>query len=145
MVSKLLSKIVSIAEKQSDLILLVVRWVVGLVFLQTGWGKLNNLGQVTEYFTSLGIPFAQYQAPMAAATEFLGGLFLLVGLGVRWVSVPLTVIMCVAIKTAKWAEVEELNDFLGMSEFLYIVLFLTLFTRGAGRFSVDAWIRKRYL
>ena len=38
---------------------LIARLTVGYVFMLTGWGKLQNLDRVTEYFTSLGIPFPE--------------------------------------------------------------------------------------
>jgi len=34
----------------------VARLTVGLVFFQSGWGKLHDLEKVTNYFTELGIP-----------------------------------------------------------------------------------------
>jgi len=36
---------------------LVMRLVVGYVFMLTGWGKLNNLPQMIQNFYRLGIPF----------------------------------------------------------------------------------------
>ena len=38
---------------------LLARAGLGIVFVQTGWGKLHALDQVTEFFRSLGIPFPE--------------------------------------------------------------------------------------
>jgi len=38
----------------------IARLTVGLVFFQSGWGKLHSLDQVTSYFTELGLPAPAY-------------------------------------------------------------------------------------
>ena len=40
----------------------VARLTVGLVFFQSGWGKLHDLAKVTDYFTELGLPAPAFQA-----------------------------------------------------------------------------------
>ena len=62
---------------------------MGLVFVTTGWGKLQNLDRVIEFFRSLGIPAPEYQAPFVAATELACGLLLVLGLGTRFAAVPI--------------------------------------------------------
>src|SRR5213593_2333437 len=79
----------------------LARLCVGLVFFNSGWGKLHGLNDVIEYFRSLGIPAPEIQAPFAAGTEFVCGLLLLLGLFTRVASVPLIITMIVAILTAK--------------------------------------------
>ena len=62
---------------------LFARITVGWVFLLSGWGKLNNLPQVTENFIGWGIPFPHFFTPLTSGIEFFGGLFLLLGLFTR--------------------------------------------------------------
>jgi len=62
---------------------LFARITVGWVFLWSGWGKLNNLPQVTENFVGWGIPFPGFFTPLTSGIEFFGGLFLLLGLLTR--------------------------------------------------------------
>src|SRR5262245_41550591 len=76
------------------------RVTVGWVFLESGWGKLHNLEKVVQFFTDLGIPAAQLQAPLVASTELLGGGLLLLGLGTRFAALPLVGVMVVALATA---------------------------------------------
>jgi putative oxidoreductase len=121
----------------------VARLTLGWVFLQSGWGKLHNLQKVTEFFGSLGIPAPQIQAPLAAFFEFACGILLLVGLATRVASLPIIVIMIVAIVTAKKGDVHELSDLFGLSEYLYICLALWLGAYGAGPISADAVIARR--
>lgn len=121
----------------------LARLTLGWIFLQSGWGKLHNLPKVIGFFTELGIPAPQLQAPIAAFFEFACGLLMLFGLATRFASLPLIGIMLVAIGTAKRADIHELSDLFGTSEYLYIVLALWLGGFGAGPISVDYLIAKR--
>lgn len=121
----------------------LTRLGVGLLFLRTGWGKVNNLANVTEYFAGLGIPLPGVNAVLAASTELGGGVLLLLGLGTRVVTLPLAVVMGVALATAKRGDIEGLQSLFGLAETLYIVLFAWLFARGAGPVSLDALLEKR--
>jgi putative oxidoreductase len=116
---------------------LFARITVGWVFLLSGWGKLHNLPQVTENFVGWGIPFPQFFTPLTSGIEFLGGLFLLLGLFTRISAGALGVTMIVAIKAAKWADVDSLETLLGFDEFEYLALFLWLAIAGAGAASLD--------
>lgn len=116
---------------------LIARLTVGWVFVESGWGKVHNLEKVTEYFQSLGIPAASIQAPFAAGSELVFGALVLVGLFTRISTVPLMIIMVIAILTAKRDELHGISDLLGFIEYLYIVLLAWLFVHGPGAISVD--------
>jgi len=122
---------------------LLARFVIGLVFVNTGWGKLHNLDHLIQYFTELKIPFPQIQAPLVASIEFVCGGLVLLGLVTRLAAFPLIGTMVVAIATALWPDLDGLNDLLGRAEFLYIVLLVGLVIRGAGVVSIDALLAKR--
>ena len=121
---------------------LFARITVGWVFLLSGWGKLQNLPQVTQNFIGWGIPFPQFFTPLTSGIEFFGGLFLLLGLLTRISAGALGVTMIVAIKAAKWDEVDSLETLLGFDEFEYLALFLWLAIAGAGPASLDAPISR---
>jgi putative oxidoreductase len=116
---------------------LFARITVGWVFLWSGWGKLNNLPQVTENFVGWNIIFPHFFAPLTSGIEFFGGLFLLVGLLTRVSAGALGVTMIVAIASAKWGDVDSLETLLGFDEFEYLALFLWLAIAGAGVVSLD--------
>src|ERR1700730_7598628 len=122
----------------------VARLTLGWIFLQSGWGKLHSLPKVIAFFAQLGIPAPQFQAPLAAGTEFLCGALMLLGLCTRLASLPLIGVMLVAILTAKKGEIHELSDLFGMAEYLYIALCLWLGAYGAGPLSLDAFFAKRF-
>ncbi len=121
----------------------VARLTVGWVFVQSGWGKLHNLPKVVAFFTELGIPAPQFQAVLAATAEFACGVLILIGLLTRVASLPLIVVMTVALLTAKKADIHELSDLFGMGEYLYIALLLWLGAYGAGPISLDAIFARR--
>jgi len=122
----------------------VARITIGWIFLQSGWGKLHDLPKVVKFFTDLGIPAPQFQAPLAATTEFLCGALILVGLWTRVASLPLIGTMIVAILTALRGNIHELSDLFGMAEYLYIALLLWLGAYGAGPLSLDAIFARRF-
>ncbi len=122
---------------------LFARIVTGWVFMWSGWGKLQNLPQVTENFVSWGIPFPQVLTPFVSGVEFFGGLFLLLGLLTRISAGALGVTMIVAIHAAKWADVDSLETLLGFEEVAYLALFLWLAIAGAGPLSLDRLLERR--
>ena len=117
---------------------LLARIAVGAVFIQSGWGKLHNLEQVTDFFRSLGIPAPELQAPFVATVELVGGTLLLVGLGARFAAVPLMITMMVATLTAVWPNVDGVLELLGKVEILYFILFAWIAVAGPGALSLDA-------
>ena len=119
---------------------LFARIVTGWVFLLSGWGKLSNLPPVIENFQGWGIPAPHLLAPFVSGVEFFGGLFLLLGLLTRISAGALGVTMLVAIKSAKWADVDSLETLLGFDETEYLALFLWLAIAGAGVVSLDHWL-----
>ncbi|MCA0305231.1 MAG: DoxX family protein, partial [Proteobacteria bacterium] len=102
---------------------LAIRVVVGWVFLWSGWQKLQILPRMIENFRSWGIPAPEILTPLVSGIEFAGGLLLLVGLCTRIVSIPMMVVMMVAIASAKWGDVDSLETLLGFEEVSYFVMF----------------------
>lgn len=123
---------------------LIARITVGYVFMLTGWGKLQNLDRVMEYFTSLGIPAPHILTPFVSGLECFGGLFLMLGVLTRINAGGLAITMIVAIITAKWAEADSLHTLLGFEETLFLAIFTWLAIYGAGKVSLDFWIEKRH-
>ena len=123
----------------------LARFTVGWVFAQSGWGKVHNLEGVIGYFSSLGIPAPELQAPLVAWIELLGGAMILAGLATRVAAFALVVVMIVALRTALMDQISEWSDVLGLAEFCYIVLLAGLIVHGAGPVSVDALLARRLL
>jgi putative oxidoreductase len=132
-----LRRLRAIADRIAFLGPTLARLTVGLVFIGTGWGKLHSIPDVTEFFTSLHIPAPGFNARLTAATEFFGGLAVLLGLGTRLVSLPLGFTMVIAILTAKRADITGLTALVGFEEWSYLVFFIWLALVGAGPLSID--------
>lgn len=121
---------------------LAVRIVVGWVFLWSGWQKLTILPRMIENFRSWGIPAPEILTPLVSGIEFAGGLLLLAGLCTRIVSIPMMVVMMVAIAAAKWGDVDSLETLLGFEEVSYFVMFGYLAVAGPGPLSLDHLVLK---
>jgi len=126
-----------ITEYFQSIVLLVARLLIAYGFYEPAMSKWNDIGSVSQWFGSMGIPFPTINAYMAAGTEAVGVLLLVLGLFTRLISIPLIVIMVVAIFTVHLA-----NGFsAGVNGFeipLYYMVFLMIFvSHGAGKFSLD--------
>jgi putative oxidoreductase len=121
---------------------LLMRLFVGYFFMETGWGKIHNLNAFTTRFAQWGIPHPAFNAALSAYTEFLGGALTILGLGMRFVSIPMIINMIVAILTVKLKNVGGLDDFVELDEPLYALSFVWLFFSGAGWLSVDGLLKR---
>jgi len=120
----------------------IARLSVGVMFAQSGWAKLHDLGKVIEFFHSIGIPFPELQAPFVAAIEFGCGLLVALGLGTRVAAIPLIATMVVAILTALRDQIGGIVDLLVLSEFTYIAVLTWLALAGPGSVSLDALLMR---
>jgi putative oxidoreductase len=121
---------------------LFARITVGYVFMLTGWGKLHSLPQVILHFAGWGFPYPNVLTPFVAGVEFIGGLFLILGLLTRVSAGALGIVMIVAIRTAKWGDIDSAYTLLGFEETLYLAIFLWLAIAGAGSLSIDHVLRR---
>lgn len=121
---------------------LIVRLTLGFVFVTTGWGKLGNIEQVSQFFASLHIPFPHANAIFIGMVELAGGVALLLGLGTRIASLFLACTMIVAIWTAKLPELHGIRDLAATDEMAYLAAFVWLLVAGAGAASVDRLVAR---
>jgi putative oxidoreductase len=122
---------------------LVARLAMAAEFISSGSGKLADLPKLARYFVELGIPAPGANAAATATTELVGGLMLLLGLGTRFAATALTVVMTVALLTAKIKDVHTLGDFFYLPEAAYLVIFVWLVFFGGGKASLDEIIARR--
>ena len=127
----------NILSHGQSLSLLLARLAVAYGFYHPAMQKWSDIGSVATWFESMGIPFPTLNAYMAASTEILGVVLLTLGLFTRLISIPLMVIMVVAITTVHLSHGFSAGDN-GFEIPLYYMLFLALFASlGAGKFSLD--------
>jgi len=127
-----------------SLFLLFVSLYLGLRLAQSGWGKLHHLPNVTEYFTSLGLPMPSQMAVFIACLEFFGGIFLALGLASRITGLVLTVNLIMAYvigdRQALLSFFSDPDKFMAAAPFIFLMVSLIVLIFGAGKISADAAI-----
>ena len=140
-VSRAYSLMVSAGKAWQSPFLLVVRLYFFWQLFNVGKGKLENIGKVIDYFTSLGIPLPGINAYVVGITECVGGILILVGLASRLASVPVIVAMTVAYIAG---DAEALANFFSdpvkfvkADPFPFLLSALIVFCFGPGWLSID--------
>ncbi len=128
--------------------LLAVRLYWGWQFTQTGLGKLRHLDKITDFFTSLNIPFPGLNAHFIACLEFVGGILLILGLFSRPISLLLTGSMFVAYWTADhealFSIFSDPGKFYNADPYTFLFAALLILIFGPGLFSLDALLTRRF-
>ena len=119
-----------------DFGLLVIRVIIGAVFVVHGYQKLQGIEGVVGFFGSLG--FAPFLAYVVAWVEFLGGISLIIGYGSKIAAALLAITMLVAM-----VKVHGANGFSagkGGYEFVLSLFAVAvgLLYAGPGRYSLGA-------
>ncbi|KAA1013623.1 DoxX family protein [Paraburkholderia panacisoli] len=78
-------------ENQKDVIILVARILLMVLFVMFGWSKLTGFSGTVAYMTSSGAPVPELSAIIAVVMEFVVGIALLVGFFTR----PLALLLAV--------------------------------------------------
>ena len=85
---------------------LALRLYLVPVFWVAGSNKLQSMESTIAWFGNpdwgLGLPLPALLAWLATLTEAIGAILLLIGLGVRWISLPLMITMLVAAFAVHW-------------------------------------------
>ncbi|MBN1560434.1 DoxX family protein [candidate division KSB1 bacterium] len=143
--SQLKSKFV---EKSNAYAPLLIRFMVGLVFLSEGVQKflfpaIRGAGR----FTEIGLPAPEFLGPLVASFEVVCGVLVLLGLCTRYASIPLVIIMLVAIVSTK-IPILPADGFWSMAhaartDWSMLLGSLYLLLTGAGKISLDAFIQMK--
>lgn len=140
----LLEKAEAILNKGQDLSLLFVRLILAYGFYGPMMGKWSDMGAVAKWFgEDLGLPFPLLNAYMAASTEALGVALLTLGLGVRFISLPLMVVMVVAITTVHLGNGFSAGDNGFEIPLYYMLMLFVLATHGGGKWGIDGLMAKK--
>ena len=131
-----------------------LRLIVGYGFIAHGYAKVMN---GPEHFAAslqgLGVPAPHLMAWATIGLELIGGLAVLAGAYIPLISLPLSVILLVAVVTVhlpygfssiKLRAVTAAGPQFGPpgyeTDLLYIAALATLVLGGSGPFALDAWL-----
>jgi putative oxidoreductase len=131
---------------RSPFLLLLRLYFFWQLFL-TGKGKLANIGKVSEFFASLGIPLPTFNAYFIGSLECFGSLLLIVGLASRPLCLVIAVSMLVAYLTADFEAVSSIfsdpDKFVKADPFPFLLTAIVVFIFGPGKYSIDAVLHWR--
>lgn len=126
-------------EKGISLLLLCLRIFFGVMLFLHGLDKMANFQVLSQTFPDI-MGLGSYMSLMIAIfSEFCCSMFLLFGLLVRIMTIPMIVVMSVAFFDVHDAMFPE-----GELAFIYLVLFTLLYVTGPGRYSIDYLIDMRF-
>jgi putative oxidoreductase len=139
---------------------LAPRLVIGIGFMVHGWAKLSRgPSGFAKLLSQIGAPLPEATAWVSTFVELLGGLAIFVGAFVEVVSVPLIIMMLVAMFTVHLKYGFSSINTIGLTQdgpqfgppgyevnLLYIAGLISLTLGGAGALSIDRLLsRKRGL
>ncbi len=130
-------------ERGRALPLLFMRLILAYGFLDAARTKWADIDGVITWFTSAGFPFPTVSAYLVAIFETAGVVLLALGLLTRLITIPLMIIMLVAIFA-----VHLPNGFSSAKNgfeipLYYFIMLLALLILGPGSISIDEWVRKK--
>jgi putative oxidoreductase len=134
-----------------------LRMIVGYGFMQHGFAKLSRgPGTFAAILHAMGVPAPHVMAWLTILTELIGGLFVLLGAFLTIVSVPMTVVLLVALfkvhlpygfSSIKLLAVTAAGVKFGPVGFevilLYIACLAALVIGGPGPFAIDGLVGNR--
>lgn len=142
-----LSAVDGMAASNSDVILLIGRIFLGWIFVRSGYGKIFDIPAYAATFPARGLP--TFLAYIAVPAEFFGGIALILGLATRYLVLVMVIFMLVATFSSHryWeftdVAVRRAQDSSFYKNIAMLGGLLFLFVGSSGRFSIDAWLRKR--
>lgn len=131
----------------TDIGLFVIRLMLAVVFLYHGSQKLfgafggPGIDGFAGYLGSMSVPMPKVSAIMAACTEFLGGVVLLVGTGTRIAALPMIITMLTAFFTAHKGAFDVQKGG-GEYPLTLAAVILGLALAGPGRLSIGSLLKR---
>lgn len=129
----------SFRGKGVSLLILLMRVFFGILFFTHGLDKMMNFNELSYTYPDV-LGFGSYMTLMVTIfCEFCCSLFLIAGLLVRIMTIPMIIAMGVAFFDVHDAMMPE-----GELALIYFIMFIILFFVGPGRYSVDYLIDNRF-
>lgn len=121
---------------------LFTRVALGIVFVNAGWMKIQNIDMVLQNFASIGIP--AWLTYIVSYGEFVTGILMVAGLFARYAAIFISIVMIVA--TFKVHLPNGFSIANGGYEYTLVLLLIALgvLMQGAGKYSLSRVIFKRH-
>lgn len=137
----------SFAIRTGDACALIGRVLLGWLFLMS-WPKFTSIAGFTGYLVALKVPAPEFFAWVSTIAEMVIGVTLILGIATRYGALLGFVFIVIATALAhRYWEYPAAQQTAQYFNFLKNLStgggLLLLFVTGAGRFSVDGWLRKR--
>ena len=134
-----------------------LRLIVGYGFMEHGFAKLSKGPEnFAAILHAIGVPAAHFMAWLTILTELIGGLAVLLGAFVPLVSLPMAVLLFVAIFTVHlpygFSSIKLMSVTAGRAQFgppgyecnlLYLACLAGLVFGGSGPMAIDDYLRKK--
>jgi len=134
-----------------------LRLIVGFGFMQHGFAKMSRGPDAfAAILHALGVPAPHFMAWVSILIELLGGLTVLVGAFLPLASIPLAILLLVAVFTVHlpngFSSIKLIGVTAGVPQFgpvgyevnvLYLACLAALVLGGAGPFALDAFLQAR--
>lgn len=127
-------------DRDGNLGVLIGRLYLGLmIMIVHGWPKITGgVSQIKDIVAGHGMPFPLVLAWAATLAEFVGGGLIAIGLATRLASFFLVINLAVAAFVIHGADPLSTREF----AYVYLAMSLVFLFKGAGRWSIDAALRK---
>ncbi len=142
-VKNLSLKFTKAVSSLGDLPPLFFRVILVIGFYSPAMMKIKNVSGIAEWFGSMDYPLPMISAILATVTEVLGVILLALGLGTRFIAVPLIFVMLVAIITVHGSNGFAAGDNGYEIPLYYALMLFGLMVSGGGRFSLDYLLFKK--
>lgn len=129
-------------EKLKDLPLLFLRLILAYGFYGPATKKLEDVNAIASWFESMDYPLPTLNAYLATITETAGFIMLALGLATRFISIPLMIVMLVAIFTVHLGNGFSAGNNGYEIPLYYFLMLFTVLVIGPGKISLDHLMRK---
>ena len=133
------NKILAARSLNTDIAALLMRLIIGGLFIYYGWLKVVSYDQILPVFTDIIGIGAERSFILLIFAELVCGFLVLVGFLTRLSVIPIFIAMFVAYFIAHAKDPFSVKQL----AFVYLLLTVVIFVMGSGRYSVDGLLQKR--
>ncbi len=133
-----------------DLYLLTIRILAFFLLIPHGFHLVLNYHDSLRWLTGTSLNFPLFLAYLCIVTQFYSGLFLVLGLGSRWLAGLLIILIVLSLPCHFSPDLitDPLGRSTGEGFYFHVILFVScaiLLIRGSGSISVDRRISRLFI